>query len=194
MDTWRDHKRYLWLVALLMPLLPFLAVGLFAATDMAVWLWLGPIVILGVVPVIDVITGIDRASPPDDVIEALERDRYYRWITYLFLPLQYAGFATAFWFIARGGMSVWEQVGLAVTVGFIGGLGINTAHELGHKKESNERWLSTLRAAGWGRASTGSGHAPSSDRCAVHGTLKSVATHVAIRVHCESATTFSTPG
>ncbi len=147
MDTWRDHKRYLWLVALLMPLLPFLAIGLFLATGMAVWLWLGPIFILGVVPLIDVLTGLDRANPPEDVIEALERDRYYRWITYLFLPLQYAGFVTAFWFIAHGGFSVWEQVGLAVTVGFIGGLGINTAHELGHKKESHERWLSKIALA-----------------------------------------------
>lgn len=147
MDTWRDHKRYLWLVALLMPLLPFLAIGLFLATGMAVWLWLGPIFILGVVPLIDVLTGLDRANPPEDVIEALERDRYYRWITYLFLPLQYAGFVTAFWFIAHGGFSIWEQVGLAVTVGFIGGLGINTAHELGHKKESHERWLSKIALA-----------------------------------------------
>ncbi|MFM8515423.1 MAG: fatty acid desaturase [Actinomycetota bacterium] len=147
MDTWRDHKRYLWLVALLMPLLPFLAIGLFTLTDMAVWLWLGPLVILGLVPVIDVLTGLDRSNPSDDVIEALERDRYYRWITYLFLPLQYAGFATAFWFIARGELSTWEQVGLTVTVGFIGGLGINTAHELGHKKEANERWLSKIALA-----------------------------------------------
>ena len=147
METWRDHKRYLWLVALLMPLLPFLAIGLFLLTDMAVWLWLGPIVILGIVPLLDLLAGLDRSSPPDDVIEALERDRYYRWITYLFLPLQYAGFATAFWFIARAGLSPWEQVGLAITVGFIGGLGINTAHELGHKKEANERWLSKIALA-----------------------------------------------
>ena len=30
--TWRDRKRYLWPVALLMPLLPFIAVAGFAAT------------------------------------------------------------------------------------------------------------------------------------------------------------------
>lgn len=147
MSTWRDHKRYLWLVALLMPLLPFLAIGLFLLTDMALWLWLGPLVILGVVPLLDLLAGIDRANPPDDAIEALEQDRYYRWITYLFLPLQYAGFVTAFWFLATAGLSLWEKVGLAVTVGFIGGLGINTAHELGHKKESHERWLSKIALA-----------------------------------------------
>ena len=39
--------------------------------------------------------GLDRSNPPDDVIEALEQDRYYRWITYLFLPIQYVGFVGA---------------------------------------------------------------------------------------------------
>ncbi|MDO8309386.1 MAG: fatty acid desaturase [Actinomycetota bacterium] len=144
---WHDHKRYLWLVALVMPVLPFAALELNALTGWGVWFWLGPIVILGIVPVIDAITGLDRANPPDDLIEVLESDRYYRWITYLFLPIQYAGFAVAFWFIAQGDMSVIDKVGLAITVGFIGGLGINTAHELGHKRESVERWLSKIALA-----------------------------------------------
>ncbi len=144
---WRDRKRYLWLVALVMPLLPFAAIGLFLATDLGVWLWLGPLVILGIVPVIDAVTGLDRSNPPDDVIAALEADRYYRWLTFLFLPLQYAGFLLGMWFIVRGDLGVADQVGLAVTLGFIGGLGINTAHELGHKKESHERWLAKVALA-----------------------------------------------
>lgn len=145
--TWRDSKRYLWVLGLTMPLLPFLAVGLHQLTGWGVWLWLGPIVILGMVPIIDWIVGLDPANPPDSVIKALENDRYYRWLTYLFLPLQYAGFALAFWYIATGDLTLINKIGLAVTVGFIGGLGINTAHELGHKKESHERWLSKIALA-----------------------------------------------
>lgn len=145
--TWRDRKRALWPLALVMPLLPFAAIALFAWTQQAVWLWLGPIVILGVVPVVDLLSGQDDSSPPVEAIAALERDRYYRWITYLFLPAQLAGFVVSFWYLARGGLSISEQVGLTVTVGFIGGLGINTAHELGHKKESAERWLAKVALA-----------------------------------------------
>ena len=145
--TWVDRKRYLWLVALLMPLLPFAAVGLFVLTGWGLWLWLGPIVILGLVPLVDWTAGRDAASPPDDAIAALERDRYYRWITFVFLPLQYAGFVLGMWFIARGGLGTLDSVGLAVTLGFIGGLGINTAHELGHKREEHERWLSKIALA-----------------------------------------------
>jgi len=145
--AWRDRKRHLWLLALLMPCLPFAAVLLFRATGGGIWLWLGPIVILGIVPIIDVLTGRDSSNPPDDVIGRLEADRYYRWITYLFLPIQYAGFVFAFWVIATGDLTVLEKVGLSVTVGFIAGLGINTAHELGHKRESHERWLAKIALA-----------------------------------------------
>ena len=146
-STWRDAKRYLWILGLTMPLLPFLAVALNATTGWGVWLWLGPIVILGLVPLIDWSVGLDPANPPDDVIRSLEQDRYYRWLTYLFLPLQYVGFGVAFWYIATADISTLDRVGLAITVGFIGGLGINTAHELGHKKESVERWLSKIALA-----------------------------------------------
>jgi alkane 1-monooxygenase len=144
---WTDRKRHLWLAALVMPCLPFAAIGLHALTGWGVWLWLGPIVILGLIPIIDAIAGLDRSNPPDDAITTLEADRYYRWLTYLFLPIQYAAFAASFWVIANGNLSVTDRIGLAVTVGFIAGLGINTAHELGHKRESHERWLAKIALA-----------------------------------------------
>ncbi|MFE3175101.1 fatty acid desaturase [Amycolatopsis sp. NPDC059090] len=146
-ERWTDKKRYLWLIGLVVPSLAFLAIGLHAATGWGVWFWIGPIVILAIVPAIDLVAGLDRSNPPDDVIERLEQDRYYRWITYLFLPIQYVGFVFAFWLIARGELSVVDKIGLAISIGCIGGIGINTAHELGHKKESHERWLSKIALA-----------------------------------------------
>jgi alkane 1-monooxygenase len=146
-QAWRDRKRYLWLIGLVVPSLAFIAIGMWRLTGWGVWFWIGPIVILGVVPAIDLVAGLDRANPPDDVIEALERDRYYRWITYLFLPIQYAGFVGAMYLVAHGGLSTVDKVGIAISIGCIGGIGINTAHELGHKKEANERWLSKIALA-----------------------------------------------
>ncbi len=40
-----------------------------------------------------------------------------------------------------------DKVALAISIGCVGGIGINTAHELGHKKESHERWLSKIALA-----------------------------------------------
>jgi alkane 1-monooxygenase len=155
-ELWKDRKRYLWLIGLVVPSLAFVAFGGYVATGWSVFFWVGPIVILGVVPAIDLVAGLDRSNPPDDVIEALEQDRYYRWITYLFLPIQYAGFVGAmalvggwdgFGLLADQPLSTLDKIGLAVSIGCIGGIGINTAHELGHKKEANERWLSKIALA-----------------------------------------------
>jgi alkane 1-monooxygenase len=152
-EQWRDNKRYLWLIGLVVPSLAFIAFGMFQLTGWGVWLWLGPIVILGIVPAIDLFAGLDRSNPPDDVIERLEQDKYYRWITYLFLPIQYVGFLAAFVWIAKpewlgvAELSAFDKLGIACSIGAIGGIGINTAHELGHKKESHERWLSKIALA-----------------------------------------------
>ena len=152
-EQWTDGKRYLWLIGLVVPSLAFLALGLWALTGWGAWFWIGPIIILVVVPLIDLGAGLDRTNPPDDAIEALEEDRYYRWITYAFLPVQYVGFVAAFYVIAKGApfglgeLALADKVGLALTIGTIGGIGINTAHELGHKREANERWLSKIALA-----------------------------------------------
>src|SRR6476469_1740951 len=144
---WRDKKRHLWLIGLVVPSLAFIAIGMWRLTGWGAWFWIGPVVMLGVVPAIDLVAGLDRSNPPDDVIEALERDRYYRWITYLFLPIQYAGFVGACWVMTHYDLSAVDRVGIAISIGCIGGIGINTAHELGHKKESHERWLSKIALA-----------------------------------------------
>jgi alkane 1-monooxygenase len=153
-EQWRDGKRYLWLIGLVVPSLAFAGYGLWLWTGIGAWFWIGPVVILVIVPAIDLIAGLDRTNPPDDAIEALEKDKYYRWITYLFLPIQYAGFVGAMYLIARGDplgiggdLTTVDKIGLAISIGCIGGIGINTAHELGHKREANERWLSKIALA-----------------------------------------------
>ena len=104
-------------------------------------------------PLLDLLVGLDASNPPDSVIKWLEQDRYYRWCTYAFLPLQYAGLVFACWMWSRGGLSTLESVGLALTVAMVAGVAINTAHELGHKRASSERWLSKVALA-----QTGYGH------------------------------------
>jgi len=151
--TWHDPKRYAWLLGLLVPLLPFMAWGLVEATGLGVfWFW-GPIFVFVVMPVMDTLIGKDSANPPESVVKRLEQDRYYRWCTYAFLPLQFLALVGGAWLLADGGLSVAEKIGLALTLGCVNGVGINTAHELGHKRASLERWLSKVALA-----PTGYGH------------------------------------
>jgi len=144
---WRDKKRYLWLLGLVVPSLAFVAWGLHSLTGWGVFWFVGPIVVLGIVPAIDLFAGLDRTNPPDELIEALENDRYYRWITFAFLPIQYAAFVWACWMVTQPSMTWVDKLGLAVSIGCIAGIGINTAHELGHKKEQHERWLAKIALA-----------------------------------------------
>ncbi len=153
-QSWKDTKRYLWLFGLVVPSLAFIAYGGWAATGQSAFFWIGPVLVLVIIPAIDLFAGLDRSNPPDNVIEQLEEDKYYRWVTYAFLPLQYAGFIGAMYLIARGDpfgfqdeLTLVAKIGLAVTLGVTGGIGINTAHELGHKREANERWLSKIALA-----------------------------------------------
>ncbi|MFE1784336.1 alkane 1-monooxygenase [Streptomyces sp. NPDC059506] len=145
--TWRDGKRYLWLLGLVVPAYPFTAWGLVELTGSGFFWWSALLIVFGLVPLLDLLVGKDSNNPPDSVLAWLEGDRYYRWCTYLYLPLQYAGLVLACWLWTTGGLSAADRAGLTVTVGVVAGLGINTAHELGHKKESLERWLARIALA-----------------------------------------------
>jgi alkane 1-monooxygenase len=151
--TWRDGKRYLWLLGLVVPLLPLIAWGLVEATGLGLFWWYGPIFIFAILPAVDTLIGKDAENPPDSAIAWLEQDRYYRWCTYLFLPLQFASLVFACWQWTDGGLGTIESLGLAFTVGAVAGIAINTAHELGHKRKQAERWLSKIALA-----QTGYGH------------------------------------
>ncbi|MDI3406257.1 alkane 1-monooxygenase [Streptomyces cavernicola] len=144
---WRDPKRYLWLLGLIIPAFPFIAWGLVAATGQGLFWWTGVVVLYVIFPVIDQLIGKDAANPPESALAWLEQDRYYRWCTFLYLPLQYAGLVLGCWLLTRGDLGLADRIGLTITLGGVAGIAINTAHELGHKKEQLERWLSKVALA-----------------------------------------------
>ncbi len=144
---WRDAKRYAWLLGTIVPALPFIAFGLVKLTGAGAFWWAGPVLIFGVFPPLDLIVGMDAHNPPESVLKWLEQDRYYRWCTYAFLPMQFAGLAFCCWQWAHGGLGLIDKIGLAVTEAMVSGIAINTAHELGHKRDALERWLSKIALA-----------------------------------------------
>jgi alkane 1-monooxygenase len=148
LDTaWRDPKRYAWLFGLLVPVLPFVAWVLASLTGVALFWFAGPLIVFVVIPLLDLAFGPDAKNPPDAALTGLEDDRYYRWCTYAYLPLQYGGLVVACWVWSRGDVSLIGKLGLALTVGCVSGIAINTAHELGHKRDGLERWLSKIALA-----------------------------------------------
>ena len=130
--SWTDGKRYAWLLGIFVPLSPFLAWALAGATGFGGFWFLGPALVFGLFPILDLAVGLDPTNPPDSVLEFLERDRYYRWCTYLFIPVQYAGLVLACWKWGSGDLDAVESLGLALTMGTVGGIAINTANRSAH--------------------------------------------------------------
>ncbi|MGA7049740.1 MAG: alkane 1-monooxygenase [Mycobacterium sp.] len=160
---WRDRKRYLWLLGLILPTSLLVAVAfawLFGKLDWTaatpvLW-WIGPILLYVLLPILDTCFGHDGDNPPEEVIKHLENDKYYRYCTYAVIPFQLTSLFVACylwsagdlsWLGIAGGLGLISKIGVTVTVGIVGGVGINTAHEMGHKRENLERWLSKVTLA-----------------------------------------------
>ena len=119
-------------------------------TGFGIFWWLGPILTFIVLPILDQVVGPDADNPPASALVLLEDDRFYRWATYLYLPIQYLSLGLACWLWSGGGWVVLapvDRVGLMVTVGGIGGIAINAAHELGHQRAKSEQRLSKIALA-----------------------------------------------
>jgi alkane 1-monooxygenase len=147
---WRDPKRYLWLLGLIVPAVVVSSwIGAYL-TSWGIFWWLGPILTFVVIPILDYVVGPDADNPPDSALAWLEGDRFYRWATYLFLPIQYVSVVLACWLWSGGGwvtMHPVDRLGLMVTLGGIGGIAINAAHELGHQRAKTEQRLSKVALA-----------------------------------------------
>ncbi|MGN2637145.1 alkane 1-monooxygenase [Nocardia takedensis] len=143
----RDPKRYLWMMGLIAPGCAILPGLLVKHTGLQVFWWIGPIIVFVLIPVLDLVIGDDGSTPRERDYEALSRDRYYRWCTYCFLPLQITGLFIACHLWADPALDLADKLGLAVTMGVVSGIGINAAHELGHRAEHLERWLAKIALA-----------------------------------------------
>ena len=94
--AWTDAKRYLWLLGLIPAAGLFLSLPLVAGFNALGWgvaatvsWYLLPFLVYVAVPWGDYKIGVDGENPPDEVIDRLEADPFYRWCTYLYLPFQY---------------------------------------------------------------------------------------------------------
>ncbi|MBA4854923.1 alkane 1-monooxygenase [Nocardia farcinica] len=142
-----DPKRHLWVLGLIAPASALLPSQLVLRTGWEVFWWAGPIIVLVIIPVLDWLVGEDGTNPRDEDYELLSNDRYYRWCTYLFLPVQLIGLVIAAAMWAGDELSFVDKLGLATTLGLVSGIGINAAHELGHRVEHLERWLAKIALA-----------------------------------------------
>jgi len=142
-----DKKRWLWMLSVLYPLQPFVAIGLHANTGVEAWFLLPFVFNYVFAPLIDWILGEDSNNPPEEVVMQLDQDRYYRRLTYAVVPLHFVALIGSIAYATTAALSWWAFLLLAAHTGLVAGLAINTAHELGHKNSKIEKQLAKIALA-----------------------------------------------
>ncbi|MBS1199457.1 MAG: alkane 1-monooxygenase [Proteobacteria bacterium] len=150
--TYSDRWRWRWSLSVLLPLLPVLAIGLTEASGHSAWLWMPLGVMYLVIPALDWLIGEDRSNPPEAVVPELEREPFYRWLTYAAVPIHLGVLVGGFWYAMARAEGPVEVLPLVLSLGFVGALAINVGHELGHKRSEPERTLAlvALSITGYG--------------------------------------------
>ncbi len=143
---WTD-KRWLWLLSPAIPAVFSLSLLAYAQTGQWWFLAFAPVFIHLVMPVLDTAFGEDFSNPTEAVVEKLDKDIYYRVLVWAYVPFQFAGTIYGAWLVATHDMPWYAFACLVFSVGAYNGVGIATAHELGHKKEAFDRWLAKLTLA-----------------------------------------------
>lgn len=145
--TWIDGKRWLWLLSPALPLIGAVSILLVMTGAHGAWLFALPIIFYVLAPLLDWLIGEDQVNAPESAVRALDADRYYLRIVCAYIPSQYLATVLGAWLAVNGDLAWWELLALIGTTGMANGVGINTAHELGHKTSGLERWLAKITLA-----------------------------------------------
>ena len=148
-NQWVDAKRYLWVLS---PAVPVIGIGAFliyrvAPKKMRGLAWFGPIMIHVIIPMFDRIIGDDKNNPPEEVVAKLENDPYYAKVVKAFIPLQYIALFLGAYLYTRKDTPAIDKLGIALSIGALNGIAINTGHELSHKSDKFHQMLSHLALA-----------------------------------------------
>ena len=139
-----DRKRWAWMLSVVWPLIPFVGLAAHHYSGHELALALPLLISYGLMPLLDAIFGEDQNNPPDAVVLQLDADGYYRWLTWATVPLHFVALIGCAWWAGTQHLSWWAFLILAYVAGTDSGLGLNTAHELGHKNNALEQWLARL--------------------------------------------------
>jgi len=104
-----DRKRHLWWLGFLGPLIIFSGVLLYFAFDKNPIFTLIPLLyIYGLNPLIDYFMGVDTHNPPEEVVDDMALDAYYRFHVHSRIPVGIALFLLYVWFVGTQALPWWS--------------------------------------------------------------------------------------
>lgn len=95
------------------------------------------------IPILEFFTSGTKENFSPTVEASKKEDRFFDVLLYLNLPILYALIVAYLLRIDAGGLTTFELVGMTLSVGLVvGTVGINVAHELGHRSTWYEQFMS----------------------------------------------------
>jgi alkane 1-monooxygenase len=131
-------KDFKYLIAYLLPASAFLALEW-----KGYWLFFPVIFAFGLLPVGDMILPQHIDNTPEADEPTRSNERIFNWLLYLHLPFLYLLIINALYVFKNNDLNIIETVGMVMSVGIIvSSFGINVAHELGHRSNLKEQFIS----------------------------------------------------
>lgn len=122
-----------------------IGMGLLSLLAPGAWSFALPIYAFGFIPVVELWLRPDPRNLSLAEMEVARADRWYDLQLYLIVPVQYLMVAMMCWKLGQPGLAPIEVVGKVWATGIgCGVLGINVAHELGHRSTWHEQLMSKL--------------------------------------------------
>lgn len=107
------------------------------------WTLLAPLFIFGAVPLMELFLPASRANLDEELEKNARSQRVFDFVVYATVPVQFALLGFFLYRVAFTAVSGWEIVGMTIAMAIsCGALGINAAHELGHRRRPSEQRMS----------------------------------------------------
>ena len=142
--TYSDSKRYLWFFSFALALVTPLTVAAYFWTGSVLTVLIPTIYMYVFIPLFDLIVGEDLNNPPEEVVEAMAADPFYRILLHAAVPVFYASYFVAAWFVGTQDLPWWAIIVFAYGVGALHGDVLTIGHELGHKTNATDRFSAKL--------------------------------------------------
>ena len=118
-------------------------VVIFSLFQQDIWTFTALFVLFGLLPFLELFTQGSTQNLSEVEEEMAKSDDTYDWVLYSLVPLQYFSLVLFLYQISYQQLSSLSLVGITIAYGLTCGvLGINAAHELGHRQTWYEQWMS----------------------------------------------------
>jgi alkane 1-monooxygenase len=137
---YRDKKRHLYWLILISPMVSLLSIWLYFALGKNPLATLIPAMFFyAFTPIMDFIMGEDPHNPPEEVVNIMAADNYYRFIVHALVYVAIAVFLAFTVFVGTQDLPWWAVAALIIGVGSNSGGVMVMTHELGHKSNKLDR-------------------------------------------------------